>query len=63
LTDDHPGLASAFLVAGVHTVIASLWMVEDFSTALLISRFHENIYLRGMGKAAGLRAAQRCFET
>jgi CHAT domain-containing protein len=34
------GLAQAFLVAGVPTVIASLWDVDDDGTARLMERFH-----------------------
>ena len=35
------GLASAFLAAGVPTVLASLWPVDDDATAFFMSRFYE----------------------
>lgn len=38
-----PSLASAFLVAGVPAVIASLWPVDDRSTRLLMRRFYERL--------------------
>ncbi len=35
------GLFSAFLVAGAPAVLASLWPVEELSTALLVHRFYQ----------------------
>lgn len=52
------GLAAAFLDAGARGVVASLGIVDDGSTAPLMSRFH--VHLRaGMPAPAALRAAQR----
>jgi CHAT domain-containing protein len=34
------GLVGAFLTAGTHRVVASLWAVDSTSTALLLSRFY-----------------------
>jgi CHAT domain-containing protein/tetratricopeptide (TPR) repeat protein len=59
LNDNQPGLPAAFLLGGAQTVVASLWMVEDRSTALLTMQLNRNIYERKMSKAAALRAAQR----
>ena len=36
LSDEYMGLPSGFLIAGAPTVVCSLWIVNDFSTALLI---------------------------
>jgi CHAT domain-containing protein len=56
--DDVVGLHRAFLQAGAKSVIASLWPVDDESSALLMSRFH--VLLRaGRGKAKALAEAQR----
>ena len=56
--DEHFGLATACLVAGAHTVVASLWQVNDATTALLMQRFHRNLYTRAMDKARALQEAQ-----
>lgn len=61
--NEYLGLPAAFLLAGAHSVIASQWVVDDLSTALLMSRLHENVYDRGMGAAAALRSAQRWLRT
>ncbi len=64
------GLVHAFLQAGARSLLVSLWRVEDEATALLMSRFYENLTgsyqderagLRGqaMPKAAALSEAQR----
>jgi len=51
------GLTRAFQFAGAHSVLASLWSVEDVSTAKLMERFYT--YLRqGRSKDQALRAAQ-----
>jgi CHAT domain-containing protein len=56
--DEHFGLATACLVAGAQTVVASLWQVNDAATALLMHRFHRNLYTSGMDKARALQEAQ-----
>jgi len=58
-TDEYYGLPAAFLLAGAQTVIGSLWAVAQVSTALLMQRFHGNLYRKGMAKAAALAEAQR----
>ncbi|MBC8229226.1 CHAT domain-containing protein [bacterium] len=58
VTDEYVGLPAGFLFARANAVVASLWAVNDFSTALLMTRFYENILRRDMGRAAGLREAQ-----
>jgi len=51
------GLSRAFIYAGTPSLVASLWSVEDRSTAYLMERFYG--YLReGRAKAQALRQAQ-----
>jgi CHAT domain-containing protein/tetratricopeptide (TPR) repeat protein len=52
------GLASAFLAAGVPTVVATLWPVEDRVTQRLILDFYRGL-ARGLSAAEALRAAQK----
>jgi CHAT domain-containing protein len=58
LVDEAEGLHTAFLIARAPTVVGSLWSVSDLSTALLMKRFHENLYRHHLGKASALREAQ-----
>lgn len=51
------GLAWAFLRAGAHNVIASLWEVTDASTEQLMDRFYDEID-KGASSDAALRAAK-----
>jgi CHAT domain-containing protein/Tfp pilus assembly protein PilF len=51
------GLARAFLFAGSRSVGASLWRVDDVSTARLMGAFYRG-YASGVGKAEALRRAQ-----
>jgi len=55
--DELLGLTRAFFFAGTPTVVASLWNVEDESTALLMERFYTHLR-GGMGKAEALRQTQ-----
>lgn len=62
LGEENPGrefasLANAFGIAGASSVIASLWEVEDTSTALLFTQFYENLR-EGKTISASLRAAK-----
>lgn len=58
------GFAQAFLTAGSRSVCLSLWKVDDAATALLMSRFYENLLGRRdglaqpMDKAAALDEAK-----
>jgi len=58
------GFAQAFLTVGSRSVCLSLWNVDDRATALLMSRFYENLLgkreglSKGMGKAAALDEAK-----
>jgi CHAT domain-containing protein len=51
------GLTRAFQYAGARTVLASLWAVNDASTAELMKLFYGNLR-RGLHKDEALRAAQ-----
>lgn len=55
--DDFVGLTRAFLHAGSGAVLASLWDVDDRSTAELMRAFYSP--LAALGPAASLSAAQR----
>jgi CHAT domain-containing protein/Tfp pilus assembly protein PilF len=57
--DEFVGLTRAFLGAGSHAVLASLWAVNDDSTRDLMVRFYRN--LRGSDGAEALTRAQREF--
>jgi CHAT domain-containing protein len=52
------GLARGFMYAGTRRVAASLWKVEDRSTAELMSTFYDGIFRRKLTPAAALRRAQ-----
>jgi CHAT domain-containing protein len=52
------GLTRGFMYAGASSVIASLWKVDDESTAELMKRFYTNMLQGNMTRAAALRAAQ-----
>lgn len=51
------GLASAFLIAGAPAVVATLWPVDDATTADLMAAFYEQLAL-GRPAAEALREAQ-----
>ena len=56
--DDWVGLTRAFLHAGTADVIATLWSVDDRSSAMLMERFYER-YALASGPAESLAQAQR----
>lgn len=58
VVDEVQGLHIAFLLAHTPTVVGSLWSVSDLSTALLMKRFHQNLYRRNLSKAKALQEAQ-----
>ena len=52
------GLQRAFHIGGAHTVVASLWKVDDAATQPLMTRFYTNLWQKKMGKLEALREAQ-----
>jgi CHAT domain-containing protein/Tol biopolymer transport system component/Tfp pilus assembly protein PilF len=54
--DELVGLNRAFIYAGTHSILSSLWRVSDISTAILIKHFYRN-YAQET-KAESLRKAQ-----
>jgi Uncharacterized protein conserved in bacteria len=52
------GLSYYFLTQNVKSVIASLWLVNDASTSLLMQQFYQNLATGKMTKAEALRQAQ-----
>lgn len=55
------GLAQAFLVTGVPTVIASLWEVDDGGAARLMEKFHSTHRVKRLAFGQALRQAQISF--
>jgi len=53
-----PGISYYFLGNGAAAVMASLWLVNDCSTSLLMERFYENLSQGDVTKAEALRQAQ-----
>jgi CHAT domain-containing protein len=56
--DEFVGLTRAFLLAGSHSVLATLWEVDDRSTVDLMKGFYEHLKTTG-SKAAALSLVQR----
>ena len=54
--DELVGLNRAFIYAGTHSILSSLWRVSDISTAVLIKHFYRNYGKED--KAESLRKAQ-----
>jgi CHAT domain-containing protein len=52
------GLTRGFLYAGAPRVVATLWAIDDRTTAEVMKRFYEGMLLRGERPAAALKAAQ-----
>lgn len=52
-------LENAFIYAGSPTVVATLWEVDDKSTAELMQLFYRNNLKEGMKKTEALTEAQR----
>jgi tetratricopeptide (TPR) repeat protein len=55
--DELIGLTRAFLGVGASTLVVSLWVVQDETTASLMERYYEHLR-DGAGPAEALRAAQ-----
>jgi CHAT domain-containing protein len=52
------GLTRGFMYAGAEAVVASLWQVDDESTAELMKRFYRAMLKENLRPANALRAAQ-----
>jgi CHAT domain-containing protein/Tfp pilus assembly protein PilF len=52
------GLTRGFLYAGAPRVVATLWEVDDRTTAMVMKHFYEEMLVRGQRPAAALRSAQ-----
>ncbi len=52
------GLAGVAVRAGARSTLASLWTVQDKSTATFMSQFYQNLVDSHMTKAEALRQAQ-----
>jgi CHAT domain-containing protein/tetratricopeptide (TPR) repeat protein len=60
--EGHIGLAHAFLRAGARSLLVSLWKVEEEASALLMTRFYENLTgsrAEPMSKVEALREAKQ----
>jgi tetratricopeptide (TPR) repeat protein len=55
--DELMGLTRAFLGAGATTLVASLWLVQDETTAELMENWYAHLS-EGVGRATALRSAQ-----
>ena len=58
--DDWVSLTRAFLHAGAHTVVATLWTVDDRATAVLMEEFYK-AYRTGQQPSRALAGAQRAL--
>lgn len=56
--DEGLGFPTALLARGARRVLATLWSVEDASSAFLIGEFYEHTVAQGVPAAQALRAAQ-----
>jgi CHAT domain-containing protein/tetratricopeptide (TPR) repeat protein len=52
------GLVRGFFYAGAASVVASLWPIDDRTSAEIMKRFYEGMLTRNQRPAAALRAAQ-----
>lgn len=57
------GLTRGFFHAGAARVLASLWSIDDRTTAVLMSRLYEEVLRHGRSPAEALAATQREFAT
>ncbi len=54
-----PGLGGAAVKAGVGSVLATLWYVNDESTSLAVREFYRQLKIPGISKAKALQNAQK----
>jgi len=53
------GLRRSFELAGVHTILCTLWSVEELSCALLMNEFYANLLEKGMDKLEAFTNAKQ----
>jgi CHAT domain-containing protein len=53
------GLQRSFLAAGAHSVVASLWKVDDRSTALMMEAFYRRALVQHEDRVVALEGAKR----
>jgi CHAT domain-containing protein len=53
------GLAGLALKAGARSALASLWVVDDKATSLLMKKFYQKLQHQGLSKAKALQTAQQ----
>jgi CHAT domain-containing protein len=51
-------LTRGFMYAGAARVVASLWKVDDYATAVLMAEFYHEMLVNKTNAAAALRTAQ-----
>jgi CHAT domain-containing protein len=56
--EEFVGLTRAFLLAGSHAVLATLWQVDDRSTVELMEGFYKRLYLPGQAHDQAIALAQ-----
>ncbi len=52
------GLAGIAIRSGARSTVATLWQVNDESTAIFMAEFYKQLANKGVNKAAALRKAQ-----
>jgi CHAT domain-containing protein len=57
------GMRRAFELAGVHTLICTLWKVDDLASAILMTAFYKKLLENKLSKAAALSAAKEYTRT
>ena len=55
------GLAGVAVQAGVKSALASLWSIDDASTAMFVNQFYANLRDPSISKAEALRVAQQAL--
>ena len=61
MSDEYIGLPSGFIRAGAASIISTLWSVDDFSTALLMIKFYENLPKCNCNVVIALNQTQQWF--
>jgi len=56
--DEKVGFASSLIAAGARGVVTTLWEIDDFPAALLMTRFYRGVAGHGSDARTALRAAQ-----